>query len=182
MRKYLYPPTDVLAARNSAKKLRYFRHDTRLSSRLGNGTRIDFFNNFPFFEILDLGEDICRPETEVNTRSDPRSSHCFNSITWKPTFLLHSSRYDSFINTPNTILYMKFLPIYKWDLISPRRIQSTPLTHVLWRTCNPQIIFLSLVAVFFAKISPYPPNADRLRKKGVQKGKGQSVNTEPLFP
>jgi len=40
---------------------------------------------------------------------------------------------------------MKFLPIYKWDLISPRRTQSTPLTHVLCRTYNPQIIFLSLL-------------------------------------
>jgi len=47
---------------------------------------------------------------------------------------------------------------------------------------SPNYFSLSLVAVFFAKISLYPTTADRLKKKGVQKGKGQSVNTEPLFP
>jgi hypothetical protein len=38
---------------------------------------------------------------------------------------IHVAMIHSFINTRNTILYMKFLPIYKWDLISPRRTQST---------------------------------------------------------
>jgi len=40
------PPSDALTARKSARKLRYFRHDTHLSSRLGNIKRIDFVNNF----------------------------------------------------------------------------------------------------------------------------------------
>jgi len=66
--KYLYPPpSGVLTARKPTKKLRYFRPDTHLSSRLGNSKRIDFFNNFLQFEILNLGKDICSPETEVNT-------------------------------------------------------------------------------------------------------------------
>jgi hypothetical protein len=47
----------------------------------------------------------------------------------------------------------------------------------------PKLFFsLPLVTVFFAKISPYPTNADRLGKKSLQEGKVQSVNTEPLFP
>jgi hypothetical protein len=101
----------------------------------------------------------------------------FNSIrrTCTQTHAQPPPLYDSFINTPDAILYMELLPIYKWDLISP---PSNP--RPLQNLHSPNYFSFSCTSLLW-KISSFSCEFIYVRQRRVGKRNWAKVSiAEPL--